>query len=83
MMAVSSGKTDLIALCLNSNCNPFFHDALKRTARDYAASFVDVLGVDVRQLIDQAAEQWVKQIPDEAERMQGQMQFSDHFADFM
>ena len=48
MMAVYSGKTELIASCLNSNCNPFYHDALNRTARDYAASFTDVLGVDVK-----------------------------------
>ena len=48
MMAVYSGNVQLIAGCLNSNCNPFLHDALERTARDYASSFKDVLGVDVR-----------------------------------
>ena len=48
MMAVYSGNVQLIAACLNSNCNPFLHDALERRARDYASSFKDVLGVDVR-----------------------------------
>ena len=51
MMAVYSGNVQLIAKCLNSNCNPFLHDALERTALEYAASFKDVLGVDVRELI--------------------------------
>merc|ERR1712083_369612 len=82
MMAVSSGKTDLIASCLNNNCNPFYHDALNRKANDYAAPFTDVLGVDVRQLIDQAMAQWISQIPDEAERMQGQMEFGNQFTEF-
>ena len=48
MMAVYSGNVQLIAACLNSNCNPFLQDALERSARDYASSFKDVLGVDVR-----------------------------------
>ena len=51
MMAVSSGNIKLIAACLNGNLNPFLKDGLERTALDYAKSFTDVLGTDVRTLI--------------------------------
>ena len=57
MMAVHSGNIKLVAACLNANMNPFLKDGLERTAIDYAASFTDVLGVDVRLLITQAMEQ--------------------------
>ena len=58
MMAVHSGNIKLVAACLNANMNPFLKDGLERTAIDYAASFTDVLGVDVRLLITQAMDQW-------------------------
>ena len=32
MMAVNSGNVQLIAECLNGNCDPFLHDELNRTA---------------------------------------------------
>ena len=48
MMAVHSGNIKLVAACLNSNLNPFLKDGLERTALDYASSFTDVLGTDVR-----------------------------------
>ena len=54
MSAVSSGNVHLIAKCLNSNMNPFLMDAIGSSAIDYAASFKNVLGVDVRTLITQA-----------------------------
>ena len=48
MMAVHSGNIKLVAAGLNNNLNPFLIDGLDRTALDYAASFTDVLGTDVR-----------------------------------
>ena len=51
MMAIESGNISLVAECLNANLNPFIKDALDRTAMDYAATYRDVLGQDMRQLI--------------------------------
>ena len=54
MMAIESGNISLVAECLNANLNPFIKDALDRTAMDYAATYRDVLGQDMRQLIQAA-----------------------------
>ena len=54
MTAVESGDIQLVAKCLNERLNPFLKDALDRTALDYAQHFRDVLGHDMRQLIDTA-----------------------------
>ena len=51
MMAIESGNISLVAECLNANLNPFIKDALDRTAMDYASTYRDVLGQDMRQLI--------------------------------
>ena len=51
MMAIECGNISLVAECLNGNLNPFIKDALDRTAMDYAATYRDVLGQDMRQLI--------------------------------
>ena len=44
MMAVESGKMNVVVACLNSNLNPFLKDALERNAFDYAQHYRDVLG---------------------------------------
>ena len=58
MTAVESGDIQLVAKCLNERLNPFLKDALDRTAFDYAQHFRDVLGHDMRQLIETAMDQW-------------------------
>ena len=83
MMAVNSGNVQLIAECLNGNCNPFLHDGLNRTALDYASGFKDILGTDVRELIQSAMTQWEGQTT-EAERMQSQANLNPNvFQDYM
>ena len=37
MMAVESRNIELVAACLRANFNPFLHDALGKTAMDYAS----------------------------------------------
>ena len=81
MMAIESGSIKLVALCLNSNLNPFLRDALDRSAMDYTMHFRDILGHDMRNLIQKAMEQWMRQT-DEEERLGGQMQYSDHYNEF-
>ena len=39
MYACQSGSLYAVAECLNQNFNPFFENALRMTARDYAAQF--------------------------------------------
>ena len=56
MMAIESGKIQLVAECLNNNFNPFLRDALDRTAVDYAMQYRDRLGHDMRELISKAME---------------------------
>ena len=81
MMAIESGNIELVALCLNTNLNPFLRDALGRTAMDYAAPFRDVMGYDMRQLIQTAVEQWEK-LTSEQERTGPAQQYSAHFQEF-
>ena len=54
MMAVQSGDIQVVAKCLNNNFNPFLRDALGRTALDYASHFKDMLGEDMKDIINQA-----------------------------
>ncbi len=54
MMAIESGEIDFVAECLNNNMNPFIKDALERTAVDYARHYRDVMGHDMRTLIENA-----------------------------
>ena len=75
MMAVEKGNIELVAECLNSNFNPFLKDALDRTAMDYAACFRNVLGQDMRKLIQAAMDQWIAQT-DEEDRTGPQVQFA-------
>ena len=58
MTAVESGDIQLVAKCLNERLNPFLRDALDRTALEYAQHFRDVLGHDMRSLIEVAMTQW-------------------------
>ena len=67
MMAIESGEIDFVAECLNNNMNPFVKDALERTASDYAKHYRDVMGHDMRTLIENAQKQWMTQT-EEAER---------------
>ena len=53
-MAVQSGDIQVVAKCLNNNFNPFLRDALGRTALDYASHFKDMLGEDMKDIINQA-----------------------------
>ena len=59
MMAIESGEIDFVAECLNNNMNPFIKDALERTAVDYAKHYRDVMGHDMRTLIENAQNQWM------------------------
>ena len=59
MMAIESGDIELVAACLNNNLNPFLRDAIDRTAIDYAVHYRDVLGHDMRKLIQIAMDQWM------------------------
>ena len=54
MMAVESGHIQLVAACLNNQFNPFLKDALDRQAIDYAQHYRDVLGRDMRDLLQTA-----------------------------
>ena len=65
MTAVESGNIELVALCLNERLNPFFKDALDRTALDYAYSFKNVQGHDIRLSIEIAMKQWEGQMSKE------------------
>ena len=68
MSAVESGDINLLALCLNERLNPFFKDALGRTALDYSQSFRDVEGYNMKVSIDVAMKQWEDQMsPEELE----------------
>ena len=58
MMAIESGEIQLVAAALNSNLNPFLKDALNRSPLDYAAQFRNVMGHDMRLLIQAAIDQW-------------------------
>ena len=60
MMAVENGNIELVAECLNSNFNPFLKDALERTVMDYASMYRNVLGQDMRKLIQAAMDQWIE-----------------------
>ena len=48
MLAVESGKIQLVAEGLNNNLNPFLRDALDRAALDYAQKYKGNLGNDLR-----------------------------------
>ena len=74
MMAVESSRIDLVAECLNNNFNPFLKDALEKTAFDYAKQYRNVLGVDMRKLIEAAQNQWIEQT-DESDRTGAQKEF--------
>ena len=54
MMAVQSGDIQVVAKCLNNNFNPFLKDALGRTALDYASHYKDMLGEDMKDILNQA-----------------------------
>ena len=83
MMAVHSGNMKVIYACVNASANPFLKDGLQRTAFDYASQFPkDNLGIDVQLLITQAMDQWKEQTS-EAERMATQVEFSNHFQDYI
>ena len=56
-------------------------DALDRSAMDYALHFRDVLGHDMRELIQKAIDQWMRQT-DEEDRTGSQMQYSVHYNEF-
>ena len=59
MLAVESGKIQLVAEGLNNNLNPFLRDGLDRAALDYAQKYKGNLGNDLRQLITTALDQWI------------------------
>ena len=65
MCAVERGDIQLVAKCLNKGCNPFLKDALDREALDYAKFYRDILGSDMRELIEEAKKQWHDQIDDD------------------
>ena len=65
MTAVESGNIELVALCLNERLNPFFKDALDRTALNYAQNFKNVLNHDMRLSIEIAMKQWESQMSKE------------------
>ena len=48
MMAVESGKIQLVAEGLNNNLNPFLRDGLDRAPLDYAQKYKGNLGNDLR-----------------------------------
>ena len=48
MMAVESGKIQLVAEGLNNNLNPFLRDGLDRAPLDYAQKYKGNLGADLR-----------------------------------
>ena len=48
MLAVESGKIQLVAEGLNNNLNPFLRDGLDRAALDYAQKYKGNLGNDLR-----------------------------------
>ena len=81
MMAIESGNIQLVAEALNSNLNPFLKDALGRQALDYAQAFRDVMGHDMRELIQRAMDQWLSQT-DVSDRIGSQQEFSAHFTQF-
>ena len=54
MMAIESGKIEVVAECLNNNLNPFLRDALDRSAMEYTLHFRNILGNDMRELINAA-----------------------------
>ena len=84
MMAIESGDIELVASALNANLNPFLKDALGRTAMEYAQQYRNVKGHDMRNLISAAQDQWYAQIPDEADRLNGQLPYDDdHFVTFL
>ena len=82
MMAVESRNIELVAACLRANCNPFLKDALKQTAMDYANFKRDQLDNDIAIIIDQAMQQWIRQVPAE-ELTSEQPTFSNHFETFL
>ena len=81
MMAIESGNIQLVAQALNSNLNPFLKDALGKRAIDYAQSFRDVMGHDMRELIQKAMDQWMAQTTKD-EQLNGQITFDAHFNEF-
>ena len=83
MMAIESGDIELVAVALNANLNPFLKDGLGRSPMDYAQQYRNVKGHDMRNLISAAQNQWYEQIPNEADRMAGQIDFDEaHFGEF-
>ena len=75
----------LVAKCLKEKLNPFLKDALDQTAHDYAQHFRDVLGHDMRQLIETAMEQWRSQMAAEEfqEMQEEQIEYDpDYFGAF-
>lgn len=81
MMAVESGKIQLVAECLNNNLNPFLRDALDRSPLDYSQKYTGNLGNDMRQLISVALNQWIEQTEEE-DRTGAQQAYSNHFNEF-
>ena len=89
MLAVESMNYDLVTECLNSSMNPFLTDALGREAIDYAG---EAFGVktekcdqdprDLRTVIEEAKEQWLKQATLEEIRESQRTFDSDYFGDF-
>ena len=61
MSAVESGHIQVVAEGLNNNLNPFLRDGLGRTAMDIATKYSDSLGDDMRNLIQNAQDQWMTQ----------------------